>query len=170
MRDKQAVLSDYQHEGAALKDQKIHRDNQCEMIRYESDGLKSDGEGLVHELGKLENTRSIYDNQLREIQSDVVQLEQTKLAISQKISNAERQKQSLKIDGERLTTILHNYERENLKLNHQLKQMEDEEKGNVGEMAVFREKLVAEELAQTELENRLSKARNELDQTQAYIR
>ena len=30
------------------------------MIRYEADGLKSDGEGLTHELGKLENTRFTY--------------------------------------------------------------------------------------------------------------
>ena len=28
LRDKQVILSDYQHEGASLKDQKIHRDNQ----------------------------------------------------------------------------------------------------------------------------------------------
>ena len=51
------------------------------------------------------------------------------MTISQKISNAERQKQSLKIEAERLTTILHNYEAENVKLNQQLRELEDDEKG-----------------------------------------
>lgn len=35
LKDKQIILSDYHHECASFKDQKIARDNQAEMLRYE---------------------------------------------------------------------------------------------------------------------------------------
>lgn len=53
LKEKQIILSDYQHESTSLKDQKVARDNQAEMLRYEGEGLKSDGDTLTHELGKL---------------------------------------------------------------------------------------------------------------------
>lgn len=83
----------------SLKDQRMARDNQVEMLRYEAEGLKADGEALDFERGKCENSKILYENQLREIQGDLAQLEQTKMSVAQRSSTAERQKQSLRIES-----------------------------------------------------------------------
>ena len=96
-RDKSAILMEHAHEMVSLKDQKVARDNQAEMLRYEAEGCKADWETLTHERGKLENNKLSLDSQLREIQGDLVQLEQNKFVLTQKYSAVERQKHSFRI-------------------------------------------------------------------------